>query len=550
MRINKPLIYTATGGFVLASLLYRAAVFAAGPDYLGNAQIMTSLADTQVGDKGNVTYANSVVFPFSKNLVSVRKYFVFVPGNAGGQGYYHGGDGGSIEFSLQTDDGTSAHNPSGHKLARTPNIIGGPPEPNGRGGLYDADRPPSGAPDAIYGCDKTDDANFREVCFDRPVAITAGQIYHLVAENTGSDPENSFVSMDDIYTRNGTKDRNVHAPMYDDLDFRVSYKYNGNWIHREEFVAIVEYVFDDGTSWGNGYMEVSPTPNSPSERASKWLRPQQDILQTFTPATPFTATGLHVGAMHYNGANRITASIVDSSGNVLWSGPIEGYPTGDLEGQPERWSGFEAIKVSRFRGTAFARPLQLQANQTYQIILRSTGGSHVIPAARDGAVSNRYFSQSTTVNGEAWYGDADAGEWTVWELGWRPPYSTAGHFDIAFYLQKQRAEAPPTLSIADARVDEPAGQADVEITLSRPTDRIVSVLVHTRVGSARGGSDYFGWTQTVTLQPGEMRKSVAVTLLNDAIKEPLENFSVHLLSPANATLDDKSGIVTIVDDDG
>ncbi|MBX2881409.1 MAG: hypothetical protein KTR32_15805 [Granulosicoccus sp.] len=410
--------------------------------YYGNPQVMTSLADTQVGDTGNVSYANSVVFPFNKRLVSFRKYFIFVPGNAGGPGYYHGGDGGSIEFSLQTDDGTSAHNPSGNKLARSPNIIGGPPEPNGRGGLYDGDKPPTGAADAVYGCDATDDANFRTVCFDTPVEITAGTIYHLVAENTGSDPENNFVSMDDIFTRNGTDDRKAHAPLFDDLDFRVAYQFNGNWIHRKEFVAIVEYLFDDGTSWGNGYMEVSSTPDSPSERASKWLNPQQDIRQTFIPATDFAALNLSVAAMHYSGTNTVEASISDATGQQLWSGQIKGYPTGDVQGEPGRWSGYEAIKESRFRSSTFPNPIQLLANQTYQITLRSTGGSHVIPGARDGAVSSNYFSQSTTVNGAAYYGNAANNRWTEWEIGTQPPYSTAGHFDISFYLENQEVDTP------------------------------------------------------------------------------------------------------------
>lgn|GEM_PF-4747468 len=533
---------------LVCALNQPAFVYGESVTYYGNPQVMASLADTQVGDSGNVTYANSVVFPFSKNLVSFRKYFIFVPGNAGGQGYYHGGDGGTIQFSLQSDDGSAAHNPSGLKLASSAHIFGGPPEPNGSGGLYEGNAPPSGAPGAIYGCDETDDANFRQVCFARPVAVTAGEIYHLVADNTGRNPDTDFVSMDDILTRNDTGDRDVHAPVYDDLDFRVSYRYNGEWIHRKEFVAIVEYQFDDGTSWGIGYMEVSPTKDAPAERASKWLSPEQDIRQTFTPESNFTAQKLNVAAMHYSGANTIDASIVDSSGTVLWTGQIHDYPTGALQGAPGPWAGSEPIIQSRFRGVEFPQPIQFIANSQYQIILRSSGGSYVIPGIRDGFVSSKYFGSATTVNGAAFYGNASAGQWTTWELGQRESFLTHGFFDISFYLE-MGTPGLPVLTLLDTSVRESAGKANIDLELSHATNRPVTVLVHTRPETAQGGSDYYGWTQSVVFEPGEARKTLFTTILDDETAESTENFSVRLLFPENAKINDPDAIVTIEDDD-
>lgn len=91
----------------------------------------------------------------------------------------------------------------------------------------------------------------------------------------------------------------------------------------------------------------------------------------------FFTSNLNIAAMHYTGSNTVNASLSDATGQQLWSGQIQGYPSGDVQGEPGPWSGFEAIKVSRFRGATFASPIQLLANQAYQITLRSTGGSHI-----------------------------------------------------------------------------------------------------------------------------------------------------------------------------
>lgn len=407
----------------------------------GNPNIMWSLADSEVG-----TYANSVVFPFSKTLISVRKYFVFVPGSAGGPSYYHDGDGGTLRFSIQGDDGSSTNRPNGIKLAETNHIIGGPQEPNGTGGLYGAGAPPSGAPGAIYGCDATDDANFREVCFLSPLAISAGQIYHLVVENTSSSPLNNFVSMNDMHLNNGTLTRDPQTPVYNDLDFRVSYipTTGGAWIDKPR-VAIVEYIFSDGTTWGQGYMAVTDTEDSPSWKASKWLNNTQDIRQTFTPSTNLALNSVNIAAMHFSGSNSIAAKINNSSGTTLWSGNITGFPTGTLTGNTSNnphIAEAEPASVARFAGLAAS--ITLTAGQSYELILESNGGQHVIFGSRDGAAAN-YFSQQTTINGAAYVGNSTTNDWTYWDIRGTP----VSQYDISFYLGigNTATISPPSLTV-------------------------------------------------------------------------------------------------------
>ncbi len=64
-------------------------------------------------------------------------------------------------------------------------------------------------------------------------------------------------------------------------------------------------------------------------------------------------------------------------------------------------------------------------------------------------------------------------------------------------------------------------------------------------GTATAGSDYTAVSGTLTFAPGETAKTIAVPIADDATAEPAENFTLNLTSPANATISDPTGVVTI-----
>ncbi|HEX8053127.1 MAG TPA: Calx-beta domain-containing protein, partial [Thermoleophilaceae bacterium] len=112
-----------------------------------------------------------------------------------------------------------------------------------------------------------------------------------------------------------------------------------------------------------------------------------------------------------------------------------------------------------------------------------------------------------------------------------------------------RSSTLPLVSVADAAVDEGTGTVEVEVRLSRATWRRVAVVAATRDDSAEAPGDYTRRSQVVTFEPGELVRRVAIPIVDDAIDEPDETFSVYLGEQGGAAPGDMSATVTIADDD-
>ncbi|GAB1434362.1 hypothetical protein MASR2M32_05730 [Sphaerotilus sulfidivorans] len=109
----------------------------------------------------------------------------------------------------------------------------------------------------------------------------------------------------------------------------------------------------------------------------------------------------------------------------------------------------------------------------------------------------------------------------------------------------------PRISINDpAAVNEGDGTNTVTftVTLSNASDLPVTVAYATANGTALAGSDYVAQNGTLTFAPGQTTATITVTILDDALYEGPEDFSVVLSSPTNAVILDGSGIATIKDD--
>ncbi|MGR6775926.1 Calx-beta domain-containing protein [Sphaerotilus sulfidivorans] len=109
----------------------------------------------------------------------------------------------------------------------------------------------------------------------------------------------------------------------------------------------------------------------------------------------------------------------------------------------------------------------------------------------------------------------------------------------------------PRISINDpAEVNEGDGTNTVTftVTLSNASNLPVTVAYATANGTALAGSDYVAQNGTLTFAPGQTTATITVTILDDAVYEGPESFSVELSSPTNAVILDGSGIATIKDD--
>jgi Calx-beta domain len=115
-------------------------------------------------------------------------------------------------------------------------------------------------------------------------------------------------------------------------------------------------------------------------------------------------------------------------------------------------------------------------------------------------------------------------------------------------------DAPPSVSSV-ATVTVPEGNsgdtpfASIDVTLSAPSGRLVSVDYSTIDGSASAGSDFDLTAGTLEFAVGQTVGSVTVRILGDDATEGDETFGVDLANPVNATLGAHPTAVTIQDND-
>ena len=112
--------------------------------------------------------------------------------------------------------------------------------------------------------------------------------------------------------------------------------------------------------------------------------------------------------------------------------------------------------------------------------------------------------------------------------------------------------APPTVSISTTAVSEGnSGTSAMAFTvsLSKATDKSVTVGYSTANGTATAGQDYTATAGTLTFAAGMTSQKVNVAVAGDTAVEPTETFTVKLANPGNATLGTATATGTITNDD-
>ncbi|MEM7797912.1 MAG: Calx-beta domain-containing protein [Chloroflexota bacterium] len=120
------------------------------------------------------------------------------------------------------------------------------------------------------------------------------------------------------------------------------------------------------------------------------------------------------------------------------------------------------------------------------------------------------------------------------------------------------AAAAPVQSItidfemSTIRVFEDVGVVNITIELSEAPTQPVSVDYRVLQAAAQEGIDYLidPPNGTLTFEGSETKKSILVTVVDDELTEPRENFLVVLSNAVNGTLARTTGFVEITDNDG
>ena len=117
-------------------------------------------------------------------------------------------------------------------------------------------------------------------------------------------------------------------------------------------------------------------------------------------------------------------------------------------------------------------------------------------------------------------------------------------------------DSGPPLEVFLARsswsVEEGAGQASVEVRLSRARSTVVTVHLATADGSAQAGEDYQQLDELVTFPVGSTFQLVPLVIVDDDQEEGSETLTVSLSNPSSGVplAEPSSAVLTIWDDDG
>ena len=127
---------------------------------------------------------------------------------------------------------------------------------------------------------------------------------------------------------------------------------------------------------------------------------------------------------------------------------------------------------------------------------------------------------------------------------------TLFHTDRAQYTLTE-TDPQPTAAVADVRVPEGAGTADVVVNLSGPFGGWISFEGLMTDGTAKADSDY-GRYAYCSLEPGATQCVLHIAIVDDDIPEPDETFTVRVekrYSPVGPHFLRDTATVTIVNDD-
>jgi len=113
-------------------------------------------------------------------------------------------------------------------------------------------------------------------------------------------------------------------------------------------------------------------------------------------------------------------------------------------------------------------------------------------------------------------------------------------------------DEPPAISVNDTSVAEGTqsqSAATFTVSLSRASEKPISVQFGFAPGTATNGVDYSAFSGTLEFAPGQTSKTTQVIITQDNVFEPDETFFINLSNPTNATMADAQGQATITNDD-
>jgi Putative Ig domain len=333
-----------------------------------------ALNNVRVGPIPAVSYR--FVSNHTGTLSQIRFYLIVNASKSG----YNAGTGGTLLIQLETDDGSTSHNPSGL-------VLGSATIPN-----------PS--------------VTFPAVVLSPAPHLTAGNLYHVVFTNIDADPTANYVSVDDLYMAHPSTPM---QPAFPDANWAALIYYNSAWSVYRYNTPILEADFADGASLGCGYMEVWVGVPEPASGSAA-------VREQFTVSGANTAvSSVSIRVARVSGSDPLTVRLEQADGNVVEEGtiPASAVPLSSSSSPSYVWATytFSAMRTL-LAGQAYHLVLQAPASSVYQSYpIRKGTGYQFKPSTffPDG------YAQFTT-DGSSWAG------WTQWGV------SNRTDSDLQFYF--------------------------------------------------------------------------------------------------------------------
>lgn len=116
-------------------------------------------------------------------------------------------------------------------------------------------------------------------------------------------------------------------------------------------------------------------------------------------------------------------------------------------------------------------------------------------------------------------------------------------------LMAPAAASGGSLVVKDASAMESAGTVAVKIVLDKRLKRKISVAYKTVAMSAENGADFRAASGRITFPAGTKTRVISVRLLDDDADEATERFQVRIFNAWGASIVDRTGRVSLLDDD-
>jgi len=315
----------------------------------------------------------------SAELTSIRVYVVTGSG-------YSGGSNGSLSVTVQTDDGSAGHRPSGTVLATA-----------------------GYTPGSVIAND-----GLPVIAFPSPAQLTAGRLYHVVFRNADAQPTRNYVSLDGLFTFGSPS---PWQPRFANTDWANLTYERGAWSDDRGpgagvITPIMALTYGNGAVAGVGYMEVwvglPKTISGPARVREVFTVSGGDRPVRSAAVRVRRLTGTAPLTLRLETAAGTTLGVATVSAGLVPDGSRPGWVTAGLD-----------------------RPVTLEGGSPYSLVLEAPAGtSYSAFAIREGAKwgfpATTYFAdgigQYTT--GSGWLGFDQPGGATNLPMG-----------DLQFYLQ-------------------------------------------------------------------------------------------------------------------